>query len=395
MSSSRENSHDLFGPVSREDAKAGRKVSRLADSGKPDPVLMDIILEGKRDGIEAAEEIRRRFNIPVVFVTAHGEEAFLERAKKAEPFGYVLKPFSRETLSATIEVALYKYRIEQKLKESEENSKNRVLELQDAKYRIETQAAKISAIADQLALARDEALAASRAKTFFLTNMSHELRTPLNAILGFSEMMRMEMLGAIGVPAYVGYAADIHSAGKHLLQVINDLLDISKVEAGAQELKEEELDVRKEILSSLDFVREHAQTHGVLLSANIPDGFPNLFADRLRLKQILLNLLTNAVKFTPEEGSVIVEAALNRDNAVLLRVIDTGVGIAPEDIPKVFLPFGQIDDIMVREQEGTGLGVPLTKALAELHGGALEITSEAGVGTTVTVRFPPARTKKY
>ena len=588
---------------------SGEKAIAFIMQDTPDLVLMDINLGSGKDGIETAIEIRKQFDVPVIFVTAHGNRAILDRAKKSEPFGYVIKPFSKEEMSATIEVALHKHLLEKKLHESEErfraiadysydwemwlgcNGKPKwinpavermtgytVLECMDMaeyplqlahiedreilskhlhksqkesfandiEFRVVCKSGKdlwsafsyqpiydmkqkfigsrwsirdISArkkndgkrlkllkaieqspatvvitdtkgvieyvnpkftevtgylpseaightsrilksgtktpedykvlwdtitsgkewkgefhnkrkdgtlywefssispvkaengkiinfiavkeditdrkkMEEDLRTAMTTAEAANKAKSEFLAIMSHELRTPLNAINGFSEMMQLEILGPLGNPGYTGYAKDIHVAGKHLLQVINDILDISKIEADAQELEKEDINVSEMVKGSVELVKGRALRASVRLRQDIPKDFPPLFADRLRLKQILLNLLTNAIKFTPQHGHVIVRSFVDADGAIALQVEDTGVGIAAEDIPKVFKPFGQVDNVMVRNQEGTGLGIPLSKTLVELHGGSLEIESVLGKGTFVTARFPSQKMLK-
>ncbi len=239
--------------------------------------------------------------------------------------------------------------------------------------------------------AKEQAELANRTKSEFLANMSHELRTPLNAILGFSELMGNATLGPLGSPKYEEYTKDINDSGRHLLALINDILDLSKIEAGQLELDEEDIDVAMTIRSCMVLVKERAQNGGVKLKTDIPAGSPALHADQRKLKQILVNLLSNAVKFTPAGGEVILKAWSRPDSGYVFQVIDTGIGIALEDIPKALTPFGQVDSRLDRKYEGTGLGLPLTKSLAEQHGGSLDLQSEEGAGTTVTVRFPAER----
>ena len=243
----------------------------------------------------------------------------------------------------------------------------------------------------RLRIATDQAVMASRAKSEFLANMSHELRTPLNSIIGFSEMIAHERLGEVGNEKYVEYAKDIHGSGSHLLQIINDILDLSKVEAGKLELREEHVDVGHMMDACLSIVRERAQEKHISVETRIDSGLPPLLVDELRVRQALINLVGNAIKFTPDGGSVIVEAAQSESQQPYLRVIDNGIGIAPEDIEKAMEPFGQADGALNRRYEGSGLGLPLTKALIELHDGSFEIDSDEGCGTTVTLTFPRER----
>ena len=242
-----------------------------------------------------------------------------------------------------------------------------------------------------LEIARDQAETANRAKSEFLATMSHELRTPLNAIIGFSEMIKDEVLGPKGAAKYREYATDIHFSGQHLLSIINDILDLSKVESGAEELREETIDVPKLLCSVDRLVRHRAEKGNIRLEHDFPADMPGLTADKRKLKQILVNLLTNAIKFTESGGTVTLRAWCRRDSGFVLQVTDTGIGIAATDIPKALSQFGQVDSDLNRKQMGTGLGLPLSKSLAELHGGSLDLQSQIGAGTTVTVRLPATR----
>ncbi len=239
--------------------------------------------------------------------------------------------------------------------------------------------------------AKEQAEIANRTKSEFLANMSHELRTPLNAILGFSELMGNATLGPLGNPKYEEYTKDINDSGRHLLGLIQDILDLSKIEAGKLELDAEDIEVARAIRSCMVLVKERAKNGGVTLKTDLPDGLPALHADQRKLKQILVNLLSNAVKFTPAGGEVTLKAWSRPDSGYVFQVIDSGIGIALKDIPTALSPFGQVDTAMSRKYEGTGLGLPLTKSLVEMHGGSLNLQSEVGVGTTVTVRFPKER----
>jgi signal transduction histidine kinase len=245
-----------------------------------------------------------------------------------------------------------------------------------------------------LTTARLEAEAASRAKSSFLATMSHELRTPLNAILGFSEIMMTETFGPLGSANYRDYTRDIYDSGMHLLNVINDVLDLSKVEAGRLELNRADIDVEDTVEAALRFFRERSKKAGLTLTAAIEPCLPPLFADERVLRQCILNLVSNAIKFTPSGGSVAVAVRSETGGWTSLSVADNGIGIAEADIPRVLTPFSQADNAYVRKQEGTGLGLPLVKSFAELHGGTFAIASELGVGTTVTVRFPPRPASK-
>ena len=238
--------------------------------------------------------------------------------------------------------------------------------------------------------ARARAESASQAKSQFLANMSHELRTPLNAVLGFSEMIRDRVLGESAMPRYSEYAGDVHRSATHLLNLINDILDLSKIEAGKLELNETCFDLVRLGADTLQVLGQQAERRGVSLMQEGPRTL-SVFADQRALRQILFNLLSNAVKFTPAGGQVVLTCAASPDGLVL-SVRDTGIGIRAEDIGRVMETFRQgRHDIKLHDEEGTGLGLAIVKALAELHGGSAAIESAPGAGTTVTVTLPASR----
>jgi len=241
--------------------------------------------------------------------------------------------------------------------------------------------------------ARHQAEAANRAKSDFLANMSHELRTPLNAILGFSEVLLNEMAGPLGQPRYREYAVDIHESGQHLLALINDILDLSKVEAGRVELVDDVIDVSALVEKTVRLVADRAEQTEIEIRVLAPPGLPRLIADERLVKQALLNLISNAVKFTPSGGRVDVTESLDADGGFRLGVSDTGIGIADTDIERVLTPFCQVESSLSRNYQGTGLGLPLTKSFVEMHGGTLELTSRLGEGTEVALRFPAKRVR--
>jgi len=247
---------------------------------------------------------------------------------------------------------------------------------------------------NELREAKERAEAENQSKSEFLAKMSHELRTPLNAVIGFSEIIKNQTMGPVGSPLYREYATDIYDSGQHLLGVINTILDLSKIEAGKTDLHNEEFDVAEPIGAILNFVRMRAQKEGVTLTLEAPKGRQVLYADRLMFKQVFTNLLSNAVKFTEKGGAVTLRYWSREDSGFVFQVCDTGVGIALEDIPKCLAPFSQVGTTFDRKGEGTGLGLPLAKSMVELHGGTLDLQSQLGVGTTVTVRFPAARIRK-
>ena len=253
--------------------------------------------------------------------------------------------------------------------------------------------AKMRRINENLRLSEAQLAEASKAKSQFIASMSHELRTPLNAIIGFSEMIRDAMIGPLDA-RYRGYGADILSAGRHLQNVINDILDLSKIEGGRLELRDEPVSIVDMLESCRRIVWAMAETTGVALSLDVPPSLPLIRCDALRFRQILLNLMSNAVKFTPAGGSATVTAAIEDDFAVI-TVADTGIGMREEDIAIALEPFRQVTngvgDALTRRFGGTGLGLPLAKTLVELHGGTLAIESAPRRGTNVRIRLPLER----
>ena len=239
--------------------------------------------------------------------------------------------------------------------------------------------------------AKEQADYANRSKSEFLANMSHELRTPLNAIIGFSEIIKDELFGKVGSAQYVEYAKDIYDSGELLLSLINDILDMSKIEAGKRDLAESVININRVVQTALRLVAARAKMNKQHLVVKLPKDFPDFRGEERAIKQIIVNLLTNAIKFTPEGGSITVDGRMHPDGSMEFSIADTGIGIAKEHIDVVLAPFGQIESALSRKHQGTGLGLPLTKALVELHDGTLNITSEVGVGTTVTITLPPTR----
>ena len=244
----------------------------------------------------------------------------------------------------------------------------------------------------ELEKTRDAAETANRAKSHFLANISHELRTPLNAIIGFSSILMNQLFGALGDAKYLEYAKDINESGSHLLEIINDILDLSKAEAGKLILNYEEVYISKAISKCITIISDRANKGKVKITTDVSKMLPPLLVDRLRFVQILLNVISNAVKFTPEGGSVHISVATKETEGevteFIIKVQDTGIGMSNADIEHAFQSFGQVDSGLNRKYEGTGLGLPLTQKLLELHYGNLKIESDIGKGTLVTLSFP-------
>ncbi|MDH3596335.1 MAG: HAMP domain-containing histidine kinase, partial [Rhodospirillales bacterium] len=224
--------------------------------------------------------------------------------------------------------------------------------------------------------------------------MSHELRTPLHSIIGFAEVLMSQAFGQLGNEKYVDYAGNIRESGMHLLDVINDILEIAKAEAGKLELREGLVDIADAVNATLRLIKPQADAAKLEVEKAIAPELPAFYGDEQKLKQILLNLLSNAVKFTPDNGKVRITAEQDQDGQIIISVRDTGIGMAPEDIPKALAPFSQVDSELSRGYPGTGLGLSLSVVMIELHDGTLAVESEVGTGTTVTLRIPAERTFK-
>ena len=347
---------------------------------------IDLISEDSRSDVIAFREEVTRTGMPVEIgsyriLRLDGTEGEVEGY--CAPFTGLKKPALMSVIRDLSE-----------LRQTEQTLQSRVTELEETRDLLEKSSAAQTKLNEELRIAKEAADAANRSKSDFLTTMSHELRTPLNAIIGFSDILKSQIFGPGGSEKYCEYANDINNSGQHLLDLINDILDLSKVEAGQEELHEEDIVIPELIGSITSLVRQRASKKGVKLEMEVQKDLPSLHADKRKLKQIFINLLSNAIKFTEAGGRVTFSAWCDTENGYVFQIADTGIGIAPADIPKALSKFGQVDSDINRQNAGTGLGLPLTKELIELHGGSLDLQSVLGEGTTVTVRFPAARLRK-
>jgi len=316
------------------------------------------------DGFEFCRQLRSQpqsEHTPILMATGLDDEDSIAAAYEAGATDFTAKPINWTVLNHRVRYVLRAARAFQKLRESQQS----------------------------LLVAKNAAETANRAKSEFLANMSHELRTPLNAIIGFSGLMIEELFGPLP-EKYGEYVKDINDSGSHLLTVINDILDLSKAESDRMTLSECEVDLAEVVVGSKVMVQKMAADAKIRLDVTLEEGLPRMLADPTKLRQILVNLLSNAVKFTPEGGRVSLSVGRARQG-VVLQVSDTGIGIAPDQIVVALSPFGQVESSMARKYDGTGLGLPLTKKLTELHGGTLELESVVNRGTVVTVWLPPER----
>jgi PAS domain S-box-containing protein len=463
-------------------ASSGNKAIEDAEKYHPDIILMDIVLKGEMDGIEAAEQIQLHFNIPIIYLTAYSDEKMLERVKITEPFGYIIKPFNDRELHTNIGIALYKHKMERKLKESEQRlsatingmgegviatDEKGIIEIlnpfaealtgwrkEDAigksldevfniisegtDKKVENPVAKIIREGNFYGLADNTFLISknrikipvdisgsiikdnrdnftggvfifiditerkkaeetrqknvdlayeTKAKSEFVASMSHELRTPLNAIIGFSDIMTLGIGGNLN-KTQKGYVKDINNAGQHLLLIINDILDLSKVEAGKMELVKEKFSVHGLLDETIIFVKNKAIKHHINIIRDIDSQLEFMIGDRLKIKQVLFNLLSNAMKFSQDDGGTITVSVKKIDGMVTFSVSDTGIGIEKKNLNKLFKEFQQVDSGIARKYGGTGLGLVISKKLVELHGGKITVESIYGEGSTFTFSIP-------
>ncbi len=326
-------------------------------------VLLDVRLR-EASGIDLIAQLHARWPLArVIVVTGFASKETAIEALRSGAVGYLEKPLHQEELRATIEHALWAYDAEVTMRRTE-------AQLRESLSKVE---------------------AADRSKSLFLANMSHELRTPLNAIIGFSEIMKHEHLGPLTAERYMNYIDDIYESGRHILSIIDDVLDLSQLDLAARKLELQEFEMDLVVKEVFSMIRKAAREREVALKCDLPPVMPRLSADRRMVKQMLINLLGNAVKFTEAGGRVGVSASVGAQGELLLAVEDDGIGISADRQEEVFQPFGIAEPVESRSHGGAGLGLSITKQLIEHHGGWMKLQSESEVGTTVTLVFPAER----
>ncbi|MFC3228875.1 ATP-binding protein [Marinibaculum pumilum] len=353
--------------------------------------FVDMRMPGGWDGLTTIEELWRIDpEIEVVICTAYSDFGLQEitaRLGHTDRFLLLRKPFEMIEVQQLAAALARKWQLR---REARERLDTLELQVELRTRHLDRALQDLAASNAQLTEALDAAAAASQAKSRFFTGLSHELRTPLNAVIGYAEMLEQEMLGPLGSPRYRDYAGTIADSGRHLLGLINDILDLSRLDAGQLPLQDEVLELSEVASECARIIAPLAEKGGVALEVEAEPDLPRLRADPQRLRQILLNILSNAAKFTPEGGRVRLSAQL-RDGGIVIQVADTGIGMKPGEMAKALEQFGQIDSPLGRRHAGTGLGLPLTRGLVELHGGTFTLDSTPGQGTTVTTWFPPER----
>lgn len=352
---------------------------------RPLSVIQPMIHPADRAAFRALEENaksdRAQFVTIIRFLHIEGRYVWLRLLGANEKTNGLVTGLS----GVAIDITAMK-RQEEALKDSEAALGNSIAELEESRTKLREQTRYLILLAERYAAEKRRAEEASRTKSEFLANMSHELRTPLNAIVGFAEIMKTQMFGALGDPRYRGYAEDIHQAGVELGALITDILDMSEVDSGDRRLEPEPVELKEVVGEVLRLITLRNFESDLRTRVQL-EGLPATLADRRAVKQILLNILSNAVKFTPKGGTVTITGK-GGDNFVSLSVSDTGIGIAEQDLPRIGQPFVQVENQYNKRYKGSGLGLALAKSLVELHGGTLAVTSKLSEGTTVTVTFP-------
>ena len=372
-----------FSPVLVHRGEEAVETIRAAhEAGQTFPVVfLDVRMPPGIDGIETAARIRAIDpEVNIVIVTGYSDTPLSEIARRVPPLDklfYISKPFQKMELQQFVFALTAKWRADRAARLLNEQLNEHCRQLELANVALEKE--------------RERADAANHAKSEFLAKMSHELRTPLNAVIGFADVMRSGTYGEIGNERYKRYLEDITFSGNHLLGMINDLLDISTIDVGMLKIHQDNVDLDEVVEGVTSLMRIHADNAKVELRLDHQARRVTLIADERRLRQILVNLLGNAIKFTSPEGQVAMTTRMDREEGLKISVSDTGIGISQEDIASIFAPFHQVDHGNSRRYDGAGLGLTIAKSLSELMGGRLEVESELGKGTIVTLSFPAAQ----
>lgn len=338
---------------------------------RPDLVLMDIKLSGDMDGITAAEEIKAKMDIPVVFLTAYSDDATLKRARISEPFGYILKPYKDREIQANIEMALYKHRTEKELR----------------RYRMDLELLVLERTAELLST-NEKLERALGVKNSFMQHMSHELRTPLNAILGFSDILSLQGDDPLS-EQQLDYVHGIRSGGERLLNMINNVLKLTEIETGGITASPQKIQIDELFSSTVQTFISKAQEKDIQFQQEISDPALKIIFDPMHFQSVLKTLLDNAVKYTEIGGMITLSAHKSEDDQIQIRVNDTGIGFNASDVLKLFTPFEQTEDnLLTRSHEGAGLSLAVAKALVELNQGRLWAESKGiGKGSTFVIEF--------
>jgi signal transduction histidine kinase len=346
------------------EAVDGEDALRLCNQQKPDLMIVDVVMP-RMDGFELCRRLRNQPEtalLPILMATGLDDVASIGQAYEAGATDFIPKPLTWIMLIHRVRYMLRAARAFAAIRENQE----------------------------RLLRAIDAAETANRTKTEFLANMSHELRTPLNAIIGFSELMRTQTYGPIS-EQYLEYILHIGESGEHLLRILTDILEYSQAEIKRLTLFEEELDLEAVVTQSSNVIEDMARKAEIAYSVEIERNLPKFRGDASKIRQLLINLLGNAVKFTPAGGSIWLNAGRAADGGLHLLIRDTGIGIAPDKMAIALAPFGQVESAFARSRGGVGLGLPLSTTLAQLHGGALTLSSEVGKGTVAQVSLPSER----
>jgi hypothetical protein len=372
------------------EAKNGTEGIEVAEFEQPDLILLDVLMPDI-DGFEVCKNLKSKEktkSIPIMFMTVRTEISDVVKGFKVGAADYITKPFQHDEVLARVTTCLKFYKLQQQLTQQNQQLLEEINRRKQAEESLLTERNVLAGRTAELSEANAKLARAARLKDEFLANMSHELRTPLNAILGISEMLQEPVYGSLN-DKQRKLMHTVRDSGDHLLDLINDVLDLAKIEAEKFTLKINTVSVNEVCQASLRMIKEAAYKKQIRVSTTLDYAVDTIQADELRLKQILVNLLSNAVKFTPKDGSI--KLVVNSDvehSVVDFSVQDTGIGIAEDDMKKLFEPFVQLDGSLNRAQEGAGLGLSLVYGWTKMHGGSISVKSEVGKGSSFTVSLP-------